>query len=81
MKFKDIELDDQKLALMTKSFEGKFGEGNVSFDKKTGFFIIKAKKQIIASSTDNNKNWKFITVDNPKMKELLAKIIPAELLD
>jgi hypothetical protein len=81
MKFKDIELDDQKLAGMTKSFEAKFGEGNVSFDKKTGFFIIKAKKQIIASSTDNNKNWKFITIDNPKMKSLLAKIIPVELLE
>ncbi|MDQ8054291.1 MAG: hypothetical protein REI78_14760 [Pedobacter sp.] len=81
MKFKDMELDDESLAGMTKSFEAKFGEGNVSFDKTTGFFKVKAKKQVIASSTDKGENWKFVTVDNPKMKALLSKIIPAELLE
>jgi hypothetical protein len=81
MKFKEEELNDEKISLMTKSFEAKFGVGNVNYNKNTGFFSINADKIIIASSDDNLKDWKFVTVDNPKMKTLLEKILPLELLD
>lgn len=54
---------------------------NVKYDKPTGFFKINAEKIIIANSTDENQNWKFLTVDNPRMKTILEKIIPAELLN
>lgn len=82
MKFKDLNLSDEsKLQTMQNSFETKFGKGNVVFDKETRFFKIKAKKEVVASSTDDKNNWKFITVDNPRMKALLAKIIPSEILE
>lgn len=81
MKIKGEELNDEKISLMTKSLEAKFGVGNVNYNKSTGFFLIDANKIIIANSDDNFKDWKFITVDNPKMKTLLEKILPLELLD
>lgn len=81
MKFKDLDLSDEnKLLMMQNSFENKFGKGNVVFDKETGFFKINAKKEVVASSTDDKNNWKFITVDNQRMKTFLEKIIPAEIL-
>jgi len=81
MKFKDIENTEEQISKMTKNFETKFGVGNVNFDKETGFYKINAEKIIIASSNDNLVDWKFVTVDNPKMKFLLEKIIPSELLN
>lgn len=81
MKFKDIENTEEKILQMTKNFETKFGVGNVNFDKETGFYKITAEKIIIASANDNLVDWKFVTVDNPKMKLLLEKIIPSELLN
>ena len=80
MKFIDIESTDEKVSQMTKNFEVKFGVGNVEFDKESGFYKIKAEKEIIASS-DNEVDWKFVTIDNPKMKMLLEKFIPKELLN
>jgi hypothetical protein len=80
MKFTDIENTDEKVAQMTKNFEAKFGVGNVGFDKESGFYKIKAEKIIIASS-DNEVDWKFVTIDNPKMKTLLENFIPKELLN
>lgn len=80
MKFTDIENTDEKISQMTKNFEAKFGVGNVEFDKESGFYKIKAEKVIIASS-DNELDWKFVTVDNPKMKVLLESFIPKELLN
>lgn len=81
MKFKDIENTEEKIAQMTKNFETKFGIGNVEFDKTSGFYKIKAEKIIIASSNNELLEWNFVTVDNPKMKALLEKIIPKELLN
>ena len=81
MKFKDIENTDEKISQMTKNFEAKFGVGNVIFDKESGFYKINAEKVIIASSDNQLKEWKFVTVDNPKMKVLLEKFIPKELLN
>ena len=81
MKFKDIENTDEKISQMTKNFEAKFGVGNVEFDKESGFYKINAEKIIIASSDNELLDWKFVTVDNPKMKILLEKFIPKELLN
>jgi hypothetical protein len=81
MKFKDIKNSKEKILEMTKNFETKFGVGNVKFDKQSGFYKINAEKIIIANSNNNLLDWKFVTVDNPKMKVLLEKIIPSELLN
>ena len=81
MKFTDIEMTQEKIIQMTQSFEAKFGNGKVTYDDKTGFFKINAEKVIIANSNDKLKEWTFVTIDNPKMKVLLQKIIPSELLD
>lgn len=80
MKFADIENTEEKVAQMIENFETKFGVGNVQFIKETGFYKINAEKIIIASS-DDLLDWKFVTVDNPKMKALLEKFIPEELLN
>ena len=82
MKFTNIDSSDKsKLLLIQNSFESKFGKGHVVYDKASGFFKIKTNKEIIASSTDDQNNWKFVIIDNPRMKALLEKIVPAELLD
>jgi hypothetical protein len=81
MKFTDIENTEEKVSQMTKNFEAKFGVGNVEFDKNSGFYKINAEKVIIASSDNELLEWKFVTVDNPKMKALLEKFIPKELLE
>ncbi len=81
MKFTDIENTEERVLQMTKNFEAKFGVGNVVFDKNSGFYKINAEKVIIASSNNELLEWKFVTVDNPKMKVLLEKFIPKELLD
>jgi hypothetical protein len=80
MKFTDIKNTDKQVKEMVTIFEAKFGDGNVQFDKETGFYKIHAQKVIIANS-DNNLDWTFVTVDNPKMKALLEKFIPVELLN
>jgi len=81
MKFTDTEMTPEKVIQMTKSFEAKFGAGKVIYDDKTGFFKINAEKIIIANSNDNLKDWTFLTVDNPKIRILLEKIVPSELLN
>lgn len=81
MKFKDMEATKENIFLLKANFEIKFGEGNVTYDEKTDFYKINTRKKIIASSTDNGENWKFIVVDNPKMEDILKKIIPAELFE
>lgn len=82
MKMKDLDVSNEtKLQMLRNSFETKFGKGNVAFDKRSGFFKINASKEVVATSTDNKNNWKFITVDNPRMKTLLEKIIPSEILE
>ncbi len=81
MKFKDIKNTKKTVSQMIKNFEMKFGVGNVEFDNQTGFYKINAEKTIIASSNNNHVDWKFVTVDNPKMKILLKKILPSELVN
>lgn len=81
MKFKGTEKNENAISAMLNSFEAKFGKGNASYDKTTEFFKINAFKEIVGSSTDNQQNWKFITIDNPKMKALLEKILPKEVLN
>lgn len=81
MKFKDLKVTSENIIVFKANFEITFGEGNVSYDEKTNFFKITANKKIIASSTDNGENWKFVLVDNPEMEDILKKIIPAELFE
>ena len=81
MKFNDIVLNKDKITKMINNFESKFGKGNVVFVEESGFFKINAEKIIIASSDDNLVDWKFLTIDNPRMKIMLEKIIPSELLN
>lgn len=82
MKMKDIDLNDEhKLQMLLQSFENKFGKANVDLDKTSGFFKINAQKEVIAISTNNQNDWKFVTIDNPRMKVLLEKIIPSEVLE
>ncbi len=82
MKMIDLDLkDESKVQALLNSFESKFGKGNVVLDKTSGFFKINANKVVIASSNADLKNWKFVTVDNPRMKTLLEKVIPAEVLE
>lgn len=81
LKIKDLDSNDEaKVQVLLNSFETKFGKGNVSFNKLSGFFKIHMNKVIIASSQAESVNWKFVTVDNPRMKTLLEKIIPTEIL-
>lgn len=81
MKFKDIEMSADEKIQMINNFEAKFGKGNVVFDEVSGFFRVNAEKVIIASSDDRLVDWKFLTIDNPRMKSMLEKVIPAELLN
>ncbi len=80
MKFTDIGNTDEMIKQMITNFETKFGVGNVKFDKESGFYKIKAEKIIIASSEDE-LDWKFVIIDNPKIKALVEKFIPKELLN
>lgn len=81
MKFNNSEFKDEMIPFYLASFEEEFGKGNVVYDDKSKYFKISSSKYIIASSTDQNKNWKFITIDNEKMNFLLENIIPKELLE
>ena len=79
MKFEDIDGEkDQKIMI---ALQNKFGAENVNYNKETGFYKINSQKIIVASSVDNLKNWKFVTVENTQTKSLLSKVIPAEFLD
>ncbi len=82
MKMKDLDLSDEnKLQMLLNTFETKFGKGNVTLDKASSYFKINAEKEVVATSIDDKNNWKFITVDNPRMKALLGKFIPSEILE
>ncbi len=65
---------------MQVGLEQKFGKENVSFDEKTGFYRLRSTKTVVASS-ENLEDWKFLVIDSPQVKPMLAAIIPAELLD
>lgn len=79
MKVKDLETDE--IQEFQDELETTHGKENVSYDKETGFFVINATKEVIGSSMDGKKNWKFVEVDSPDMKNRLKRIVPAEILD
>lgn len=81
LRLTNMEMSESNISMLLHSLELKFGNGNVKYDESTGFFKINAHKKVVASSTDNQHNWKFITIDNEDMKVLLEKIIPAEILN
>lgn len=80
MKFTAIENTEENISQLLKDLTAEFGAGNVEFDKESGFYKIKAEKEIIASS-ENDVDWKFVIIDGPKSKILLEKFIPKELLN
>lgn len=67
-------------ALLLSTFQGKYGQDNVTFDEASGFYNIRTVKWAVAKSKDR-KDWKFAVVDNARMKALLEKFIPKEMLD
>ena len=70
MKFKDIENTEEKVLQMVRNFEVKFGIGNVEFYKNSGFYKVNVDKVIIVSNDNELLEWKFVTVYNPKMKNV-----------
>lgn len=72
--------NSEQVSLYQGAFEQEFGKGNVSFNKESGFFKITAHKDVVASSTDNQKSWKFIAPDNEAMTSFLESILPKEML-
>ena len=81
IKLKDFELSKENISQMITNYELKFGNGKVVFDYETGFFKINAEKIIIANADDKLQEWRFVVIDNPRMKELLQKILPSQLFD
>jgi uncharacterized membrane protein len=81
MKFNNPEFKNEMIPLYLASFEEEFGKGNVVFDEKVKAFKITSSNPVIASSTDQNKNWKFITIDNKEVSVLLETIVPLEILE
>lgn len=86
MKMKEIEdeKDPQKklmkISTLQIGFEEKFGRDHVSYSQETGFFRITSTKKTIANSKDQ-KDWKFVVVENNQQKKLLEQFVPKELLD
>lgn len=80
MKLNSPEFTDEMIPFYLTSMEQEFGKGNVTYDEKSKTFKISSSSPVIASSTDQNKNWKFITIDNEEMNLILEKIIPTEVL-
>jgi hypothetical protein len=70
----------EKAENMYRGFEAKFGKGNVDYDATSDTYTIRSIKIIIASSDAEMTDWKFVVADNPRMKEILRKFIPEELL-
>jgi hypothetical protein len=80
---KEAQTAEEKMVareMMATAIEQKFGKDNVTYNEATGFYKVKSTKSVVASS-DDLKDWKFIVVENPKMKPMLSKFIPAELLE
>lgn len=65
---------------LKQNLNGQFGEGNVSYDSASGFFIINATSKMLAFSEDK-KVWKFIDIGNSQLKPILEKFIPAEFFN
>jgi Cft2 family RNA processing exonuclease len=74
-----VEEEQENNDILLLTFQSKYGIDNVLLDENSGFFKITVFKTAIAKSQDL-KNWKFATIDNPRMKSLLESFIPKELL-
>lgn len=72
--------DDANFKYVVSALEEEYGVGNVIFDKETKFFKITDNSEVIASSLDNKKTWKFLVIDS-NLKSIIEKIIPQEILN
>lgn len=75
---KDVEEKKEKVKMYLYTFQNQFGDENVKYNEKTGFYDLVSQKYCVANSKDG-LNWKF-TVAEKKQKFLLEKFIPLELL-
>lgn len=73
-------VDEETIEYFVTMLEEEYGEGNVVFDKETQFFKITDNSEVVASSLDNKKTWKFLVID-PNLKSIIGKIIPKEILN
>ncbi|MEM6765537.1 MAG: hypothetical protein AAF655_11440 [Bacteroidota bacterium] len=74
--------EDKKMyqEMLMTNFEQQFGEGNVSYDTETQFYLIKANKQAVAVSPDGQTDWKFVVAEK-KQLPILRRFLPAELME
>lgn len=56
----------------------QYGFGNVTLNKKTGFFEIQERNKVCAISKDGVNDWKFIVLEY-KHREALQKLLPTKL--
>lgn len=61
-----------------KRLETQFGQGNVSYDNKSGFYQVVVHKNVVANSS-NNADWKFVVIEE-RQKAMLERILPKEVL-
>lgn len=80
IKFLDKDFTESNYTSTLHDLERKFGQGNVTYYPETQIFTIQSIKNAIACSYDQEKNWTFITIDNPKAFYILESIVPKELL-
>lgn len=80
---KDKTQEEKRLkkTLQKVAFENQFGASNVTYDEGSGFFKINTKKNVIARSDAKLIDWQFAIVDNENQKKLLARFLPAEILE
>lgn len=68
---------ENTISTLKQNLVAQFGEGNVSYDTQSGFFVISATSKMLAVS-DDKKAWKFVDIANAQLKPILEKFIPAE---
>lgn len=66
--------------LIKFSLQNTFGVDNVTFDEKTNWFAIIAKKSACAISIDGKTNWKFIVMES-NQRFIIDKILPKQITD
>jgi hypothetical protein len=65
---------------LKQNLAAQFGEGNISYDTQTGFFVVNATTKMLAVS-DDKKAWKFVDIGNAQFKSIVEKFIPAEFFN
>lgn len=73
-----FNLDGVKPEVVLTGLQSEFGEEQVTYNKSTGYFEIRSKKDAVANSSDL-KNWKF-TVIEKKQIPILMQFIPESIL-